>query len=283
VSSEEKNSHIPPLGLARAAAELAELGYYVFPLVPRTKRPITETGFKAATRDARQIADWWRRSPAANIGIACGASAIVVLDIDTKAGAEPREILSRYDRAGAPVVGTGLAPERNERHPRSLTGRRGVQVYFRGEMPSAARLVIDGVEIKGVGGYVVAPPSVHPCGVEYVGQLPPVADLPPIPVWLPALVRRPERRPFPIAAREPDPSRVLAGLVRVVREAGVGNRNHATFWAVHRAADHASAGTLDGHHALGAIRDAALATGLEEIEVDRTIRSALAQRTRAAA
>jgi Bifunctional DNA primase/polymerase, N-terminal len=95
-----------PLG--HAAAELAELGYCLHPLRPRAKVPATGSGFKDATRAARQIARWWDAMPAANIGIACGASGIVVLDIDTKAGADPREILTRFDRAGALVIGTDL-------------------------------------------------------------------------------------------------------------------------------------------------------------------------------
>jgi hypothetical protein len=271
--------------LGRAAAKLAEFGYQVFPLVPRTKRPITGNGFKAATRDLRPIADWWLRSPTANIGIACGASEVAVFDIDSKLGADPREILARFDRAGAPVIGTGLAPERSERYPRSLAGRRGVQVYFRGDMPSAARLTIAGCEIKAAGGYVVGPPSVHPCGAEYVGQLPAVAELPPIPGWLSELVRRPDQRSVATTpvGRTADPCRVLAGLARVVREAPIGERNHRCFWASCRIAEHAATGTLEEREAVEEIRAAAIAAGLSELEIERTIRSGLSAGARAAA
>jgi hypothetical protein len=270
--------------VGRAAAELAVAGYHVHPLRPRAKVPATGSGFKDATRSARQIGRWWDAMPDANIGIACGASGIVVLDIDTKAGADPREILARFDRAGAPVIGTGLAPERCERYPSSLSGRRGVQVYFRGDMPSAARLTIAGCEIKAAGGYVVAPPSVHPSGVEYVGELPPVAELPPVPRWLLELVRRPEPRSFVTApaGRTADPSRMLAGLAGVVRSAPVGNRNHALFWAVCRAVEHAATGNLDEDHALEKLRVAGLDVGLPGHEVEATIRSGLGRRAIAA-
>jgi hypothetical protein len=273
------------VSLARAAAELAEAGYHLHPLRARAKVPATRRGFKDATRDAGQVVRWWDRMPDANIGVACGASGIVVLDIDTKAGADPQEILGRFDREGAPVVGTGLAPERCERHPESLAGRRGVQVYFRGDMASAARLILAGCEIKGAGGYVVAPPSVHPCGAEYVGDLPPVAELPPVPRWLRELVQRPEPHPFVTvpAGRAPEPSRALAGLARIVREAPAGNRNRSTFWAACRVAEHADAGTLDEQEGVEEIRRAALDAGLAEREVDLTIRSGLAARARAAA
>ena len=264
----------------RAAAELAAAGYHVHPLRPRAKVPATGSGFKDATRDAGRIARWWDAMPDANIGIACGASGIVVLDIDSKAGADPREILAKFDRAGAPVIGTGLAPEHSERYPESLVGRRGVQVYFRGDMPSAARLTIAGCEIKAAGGYVVAAPSVHPCGVEYVGQLPPVAELPSVPRWLRELLPRPEPRPCvnTSARRAADPSRVLAGLAGVVRAAPIGNRNHALFWAACRVAEHATAGALDECHALGELREAGLDAGLSEHEIEQTIRSGLGRR-----
>jgi hypothetical protein len=271
--------------LGRAAAEMAAAGYHVHPLRTREKVPATRSGFKDAMRDARQIARWWDAMPDANIGIACGASGIVVLDIDTKAGADPHEILARLDRAGAPVVGTGLAPERCERYPESLAGRRGVQVYFAGEMPSAARLTIPGCEIKGTGGYVVGPPSVHPSGVEYVGQLPPVVELPSVPRWLVELVRRAEPRPFVNvpAGRTADPCRVLSGLAGVVRSAPVGDRNHALYWASCRVIEHADAGNLDEGQAFEELRAAALTAGLGEVEVGQTIRSALGRRAMVAA
>ncbi len=270
--------------LGHAAAELAVAGYHIHPLRPRAKVPATRNGFKDATRDPRTIARWWDASPDANVGISCGGSAVVVFDVDSKAGADPREILARFDRAGAPVIGTGVAPERSERYPRSLAGRRGVQVYFRGAMPSAARLTIPGCEIKAAGGYVVAPPSVHPCGAEYVGQLPPAADLPNAPRWLVELVRRPEPRSFATApaGRPADPSRVLDGLARTVREAQVGERNRILFWASCRLAEHAAAGKVDEGQALEELRAAGLDAGLGEHEVDATIRSGLSRRALAA-
>lgn len=272
------------MSLGRAAAELAVAGYHVHPLRPRAKVPATGSGFKDATRDARQIARWWGAMPNANIGIACGASGIVVLDIDSKAGADPREILTRFDRAGAPVVGTGLAPERCERYPRSLAGRRGAQVYFRGDMSSAARLTIAGCETKGIGGYVLAPPSVHPSGVEYVGELPPVAELPPVPQWLLGLIRQPAPRPRGSGYGPPaDPSRVLAGLAGVVRSAPTGNRNHSLFWATCRVVEHVDAANLDEGQALEELRAAGVDVGLSEHEVDATISSALARRPSARA
>jgi len=260
--------------LEQAALSLAAGGYSVHPLRPRAKVPATPNGFKDGTRDERRIREWWAKMPDANVGIACGFSRLVVLDIDTKAGADPREVLARFDRAGAPVIGTGVAPKRCKRYPQSLAGRRGVQVYFRGDMASAARLTIPGVEIKGAGGYVVAPPSAHPSGVEYVGDLPPVDELPAVPHWLRALV--PTARPARVGSACADRPTSVDGILDTVRSAPVGNRNHVLYWGARRIRDHIDAGSLSATPAVAQLHDAALEAGLPEYEVARTIRSALA-------
>jgi hypothetical protein len=84
--------------------------------------------------------------------------------------------------------------------------------------------------------------------------------------------------------REPiasDPSSVVDGLARTVREARVGNRNAALFWAACRIRECAEHGELDGDQAREALRDAALAAGLGEQETDRTLDSALDMRAAA--
>jgi len=163
--------------LGSAALDLAESGYVVFPVRPRGKQPITTSGFKDATRDERQILHWWDRTPDANIGIACGVSGVVVLDIDAKHGGDPQEVVARLGLERHTAVWTGEAPERDAEHQDSLTGERGAQIYFRGGRKTAPKTSLKGVELRGAGAYVVAPPSVHPSGVPYLGKLPPVADL----------------------------------------------------------------------------------------------------------
>jgi hypothetical protein len=177
--------------LLEAALTHAEQGYAVFPTVPRGKRPLVATGFKAATRDERSILHMWAQHPDANVAVACGASHIVVLDIDSKAGADPHDILGELDVAGVPLIYTGEAPEPSEKDPNSLSGVRGAHLYFRGDLMGMSKLSITGCEIRGSQHYVVAPPSVHASGVVYQGTLPPVAELPPVPDWLPAMISAP--------------------------------------------------------------------------------------------
>jgi putative DNA primase/helicase len=152
--------------MERAALALADAGYFVFPCKPRAKEPLTKNGWKDATRDEGQILRWWDRWPDANIGVACGPSGIAVLDIDAKAGADPREVIAGLGLDGYPTVWTGEAGAPDADNPNSLEGVRGAHVYFRSDL-STCKTTVPGVEIRGGGGYVLAPPSVHPSGVPY--------------------------------------------------------------------------------------------------------------------
>lgn len=140
--------------LLRAALSYAqELGWAVFPLKPGDKVPLTTHGLKDATTDVEQITAWWTERPMANIGIATGeVSSIVVVDVD---GPQGEAALARF----------GFMPDT----PSSLTGK-GRHLIFRrppdGLRNSAGRLGPQ-IDIRGDGGYIVAPPSVHPSGGKY--------------------------------------------------------------------------------------------------------------------
>ena len=71
-----------------------------------------------------------------------------------------------------------------------------------------------------------------------------------------------------------DRGALLAGLVRSVERAQVGNRNCALHWAACRAVEHAAAGDLDPGEAHNALHAAALNVGLGEPEIEATLRSA---------
>ncbi len=162
--------------LIDVARQALALGLHVFPLKPRSKHPATAHGFKNSSADPETITAWWTSNPEYNIGIDCGASGITVLDID--AGLESLTDLDTWFEA------TGLAPTYTVR-----TGRRtsyGVQMYFRGTMPSsgAKKWSLNGCtgEIKSLGGYVVGAGSIHPdSGQRYrVICDQPLTDLPDI-------------------------------------------------------------------------------------------------------
>ncbi len=211
--------------LLEAALTHAERGYSVFPAVPRGKRPLPARGFKVATRDEREILHFWDQHPDANVAVACGASRIVVLDIDSKAGADPEDVLGEFDIAGVPLIRTGEAPEPSEDDPNSLSGVRGAHLYFAGDLPGTNKLSIGGCEIRGNQHYVVAPPSVHPSGVLYEGILPPAGELPPVPEWLLAMIAAPNGNASAPAVAEVVPAgernATLASIAGTMRRRGM--------------------------------------------------------------
>lgn len=123
------------------------------------KHPRVRTGFKEATLDPEQIAEWWTQWPDANIGIATGqASGIIVIDVDPRNGGE-----YSYD---ALVEEIGAMPET----ARVQTGGGGWHQWFRwpaGVDRLKPRPLGPGIDIKADGGYVVAPPSRHQSGKLY--------------------------------------------------------------------------------------------------------------------
>jgi hypothetical protein len=145
--------------LLAAALAYARAGLPVFPLKPRSKVPATGDGFKSATLEVEQLEDWWRRWPEANLGIRTGGeSGLVVLDVDLQHGGAAT--LKRLEAEHGPLAETA----------RSLTGSGGWHLIFRHpgtELRNSAGALGEGIDIRGDGGYIVAPPSVHENGRAY--------------------------------------------------------------------------------------------------------------------
>src|ERR1035437_5467647 len=68
-----------------AALQYAERGWSVFPLLPRSKVPATQHGFKDSSKDPEAILSMWGARTNLNIGIATGET-FWVLDIDADKG-----------------------------------------------------------------------------------------------------------------------------------------------------------------------------------------------------
>ncbi len=165
--------------LARAALDYARKGIPVFPCKPGGKRPLTERGHLDATTDPSKITAWWNRWPNANIGIPTGErTGLLVLDVDHPAGLSALEAeygeLPATRTHGTGSGGTHLLyryPDTGERFSNSS-----------GDLP-------DGYDIRGEGGYIVAPPSRTEGPYELLRDLP----LAEPPEWLLALLRPPQR------------------------------------------------------------------------------------------
>lgn len=135
-----------PNNILTAALGYAGRGWAVFPLVPGWKTPLTAHGFLDATKKRSQIIAWWKSTPNANIGIATGAvSGIIVVDVDDLRGlrdlkqltGDTSTLTSRTQSGGLHLI---------YEHPGVRVGNR--------------QNFISGVDLRGDGGYIVAPPSV---------------------------------------------------------------------------------------------------------------------------
>lgn len=145
-----------------AAIDYIKRGLAVFPLEEKGKRPKTRNGFKDATTDAAQVKAWWQQWPNANIGIATGKRSggifVIDLDIDEDKGTDGYHTLEDWQRENGKFPETWTA----------ITGRGGYHLYFHSNSEIKNRAgIIDGVDVRGDGGYVVAPPSVHSNGNRY--------------------------------------------------------------------------------------------------------------------
>jgi len=144
--------------LRAALAYAAEFGWPVLPLKPRSKEPLTEHGSFDATTDSEVIKAWWKRWPRANVGIATGRK-FFVGDVDAKNGGD--ESLESLE------LKHGKLPDTRQQQ----TGGGGRQYLF--TLPdfvvhNSESAIAPGIDVRGVGGYIVAPPSIHPNGRQYV-------------------------------------------------------------------------------------------------------------------
>ena len=140
----------------------ASMGLAVFPLRPKDKRPATVNGCKAATTNKEQIAGWWDKHPDSNIGIATGRLSgglvVIDLDIDENKGVNGYDSLKAWQRENGELQETW----------QSITGRGGYHLLYMSASTHKNRVgLYEGIDIRGDGGYIVAPPSIHPNGRKY--------------------------------------------------------------------------------------------------------------------
>jgi hypothetical protein len=265
---------ITALPLPRAAARLAAARVPVFPCVPGAKNPLLKPdekntqaqpgGFRMATTDARQVAEWWRRWPAANIGVPTGtASGVEIVDVDRKPGGDGFASLERARRAG--LVPGWLAVVR------SASG--GAHFYFPADPDRPQRswqAAKAHVDFRGDGGYIIVPPSAVTGSGPYA--LVAGAEHSPGPVDAVALRDFLDPRPEPVPHRVRGPLR-SEDAERLATWVGMrveGERNRGLFWASCRLAE---AG-LSLPEMVDALAPAGEQAGLPPREVETTIRSA---------
>lgn len=240
------------------------------------KHPRTLHGLKDATTDTPTIRKWWKWWPDANIGVRTGTpGGILGLDFDSS-NAELRlaELLSlKTDELGGLIVATGRGVHRWYQVPDGV------------EIPNSAGRLGPGIDVRGKGGYLVAPPSPHASGRRYAftgGTL----GLPPDSLLAELTTRSAHigaARPPAGAGRLPIPppdgstTRYGQGVItrrcQAVREAMEGDRNYALLRAATTCAGYAATGEINLDDARAALTAAAHDAGLDARETARTIES----------
>lgn len=249
--------------IGRAAIEFAAQGFPVFPCNPTNKQPLLAArkdangkpirgtgGVSQATTAEQQIRAWWKRWPNAMIGLATGFDRVFVLDFDPRTDKETGEVFELAGLKAALEAQMGCAlPESRT----GITQSDGVHVWLRWPDDGGAEIrnrgnLPDHVDVRGKGGYIIAPPSVMENGNRYrwmkgKGAEFAIADAP---AQLVEILRSKKRAPAAESERpaarpnkaytKPDAGTVEAAVakygdaalmeeLRLVRTAGSGKRN----------------------------------------------------------
>jgi hypothetical protein len=143
---------MPLSSLCEAALQYARRGWRVFPL--EGKVPKIKEWQHRCSNDESQIKAWWNDYPNANVGLATGAvSGFFVVDIDGESG--------KLTLLDIEMKNSKLPPTYEVE-----TGK-GKHYYFEQEIGIRIKTQAGGslglnIDVRGDGGYVVAPPSKHP-------------------------------------------------------------------------------------------------------------------------
>jgi hypothetical protein len=197
-----------------AALAYRKRGLSVIPVEERGKKPLVLwEPYQKEHATTQVIQGWYEQHPCANVGIVTGAiSGIVVVDVDTEAArAALRDMIGANQLQGVPRVKTGRGWQLFFAHPtphRSLNGQdtlvpghvRSADSGDAGLRPAGETTlignkagIIPNVDIRGDGGYVVAPPSLHQNGKVYIWHVPLTKELPPLPKKLLDLITNPPK------------------------------------------------------------------------------------------
>jgi hypothetical protein len=256
----------------RVLAALAQHGsrrFHVFPCLPGDKRPAVDRWEHRACSDPDRVVRFWP-SPRHNIGIACGPSRLVVVDLDTHG-----EVPEEWRRLGGIRDGWDVLAQLCEWAGQPwpctysvTTPSGGAHLYFRAPEGSGIRnsagMLGPLVDVRAQGGYVVGAGSVVD-GKRY--EVMDASEPAPLPGWLHRMLTKPADSPRPSGGSVPAR---IAALARTVETAPEGRRNDVLFWASNRVIE-AGLDPAD-------LVPAAVTAGLSEREARRTIASAMVGR-----
>ena len=165
--------------LRTAALTLLARGWSVIPVEARGKRPIVPwLEYQSRLATEKEVEAWFGGRRNSNLGIVTGAlSHLVVLDVDAQHGGSQSLAMLELEHRNLPDT------------VEAKSGGGGRHLYFAhpgGVVHNRAGLAA-GIDFRGDGGCVVAPPSVHPSGRRYqwaTRRSPQEMELAALPPWL---------------------------------------------------------------------------------------------------
>lgn len=267
-----------------AALSYAERGWPVFPLSPGSKMPLIPSahpgekgckgecgrlghGFHDASVDPDQIRAWWAECPSANVGLRTGVC-FDVLDVDGDIG---WSTLARLTDAHGCLPGG----------PAVSTARGGCHHYLRATGLRSPVRFLPGLDWRGIGSYVVAPPSTFGGG-DYEWAIEAGQPLEMAPTWLSDALDRPPVVPttttiIPVIQNVSAYGRgALESELERLTLASVGGRNDSLNASSFRLGQLAADGQIDARDALSALFAAADPwPGFSVAEAERTIASGM--------
>ena len=191
-----------------AALAAARRGWSVFPCRPGDKRPAVPEWERRACSDPPRVARYWP-SKQHNVGIACGPSGLVAIDLDTH-GHLPEDWRQPGIRDGRDVLAQ-LAEWAGQPWPSTYmvaTANGGWHLYFTApdgsQIRNSASLLGPLVDVRAAGGYVIAAGS-EVDGKPY--ELIDDRDAVPLPGWIRQLLAPVATPPpgRPLRTRRPVP------------------------------------------------------------------------------
>lgn len=240
---------------------LTRWGFSVFPLKARDKRPSMRWEEFQSRLPSDDELRRWSAASSTNAAIVTGSiSGVIVLDTDSA------EADAEVARLGVPETPTA----------RTSKGRHYYFAHPGGQVRNFARK-LDGCDLRGDGGYVVAPGSTHPSGHLYAWErTPDEVPFAPAPAWLLELTRKPAAPASNVGTFSPYVEKAVDAELSTLRRAGEGTRNNTLNRCAYNLGQLVGGGALDQVTAERHLLGTALAIGLSEEEARRTIASGLA-------
>lgn len=249
-------------------------------IVHKAKTPLVSNGFKGASKNTRITGILWDRNPTAMVGIPTGEQlGAWVLDVDVHKD-DDGNVINGYETLAALEAKHGELPATAT----AKTAGGGEHRYFKYVPGVRNRGKLGrGLDVRGSGGYVIAPGSVTAEGKEYIwldydGEgLPPLADAP---EWLLDLVLPPATTyttatPFSYQSGENDlyVERAVQAELDMLATTMQGGRGEQVNKSAFSLGTLVGAGALSRSEAEAGLFDAAFANGVVAKDGEREIRA----------